>query len=71
MTSRFNCYTLNAARIAEDMGNPKCMNIVLFGSMIKVLGMDGIDWEAVIADTVPEKFRDMNIRAYRAGYGAV
>ena len=37
----------------------------------KVLGMDGIDWEAVIADTVPEKFRDMNIRAYRAGYGAV
>ena len=71
MKSRFNCYTLNAARIAEDMGNPKCMNIVLFGSMVKVLGMDGIDWEAVIADTVPEKFRDMNIRAYRAGYGAV
>ena len=71
MKSRFNCYTLNAAKIAEDMGNPKCMNIVLFGSMIKVLGMDGIDWEAVIADTVPEKFRDMNIRAYRAGYGAV
>lgn len=71
MKSRFNCYTLNAAKIAEDMGNPKCMNIVLFGSMVKVLGMDGIDWEAVIADTVPEKFRDMNIRAYRAGYGAV
>ena len=42
-----------------------------FGSMVKVLGMEGIDWEAVIADTVPEKFRDMNIRAYRAGYGAV
>ena len=71
MKSRFNCYTLNAAKIAEDMGNPKCMNIVLFGSMVKVLGTDGIDWEAVIADTVPEKFRDMNIRAYRAGYGAV
>ena len=71
MKSRFNCYTLNAAKIAEDIGNPKCMNIVLFGSMVKVLGMDGIDWEAVIADTVPQKFRDMNIRAYRAGYGAV
>ena len=71
MKSRFNCYTLNAAKIAEDMGNPKCMNIVLFGSMVKVLGMDDIEWESVIADTVPEKFRDMNIRAYRAGYGAV
>ena len=71
MKSRFNCYTLNAAKIAEDMGNPKCMNIVLFGSMVKVLGMDDIEWESVIADTVPETFRDMNIRAYRAGYGAV
>ncbi|MDY5367149.1 MAG: indolepyruvate oxidoreductase subunit beta, partial [Eubacteriales bacterium] len=57
MKSRFNCYTLNAAKIAEDMGNPKCMNIVLFGSMVKVLGMDDIEWESVIADTVPEKFR--------------
>lgn len=42
------------------------MNIVLFGSMAKALGMDDIDWEAVIAETVPPKFRELNLRAYRA-----
>jgi len=33
--------------------------------------MDGIDWESVIAETVPPKFRDLNLSAYRAGYAAV
>ena len=71
MQRSFKTIAVPASDIALELGNPKCMNIVLFGSMVKVLGMDGIDWEAVIADTVPQKFRDMNIRAYRAGYGAV
>lgn len=46
------------------------MNIVLFGSMAKALGMDDIDWESVIAETVPEKFRELNLRAFRAGHEA-
>ena len=37
----------------------------------KALGMDDIDWEAVIAETVPPKFRELNLRAYRAGHDAV
>ena len=47
------------------------MNIVLFGNMVKALHMDDIDWETVIAETVPEKFRELNLRAYRAGRDAV
>ena len=62
---------LNAEAIAASLGNVKCMNVVLFGSMVKALGMDDIDWEAVIAETVPPKFRELNLRAYRAGYDAV
>ena len=45
-------------------------NIVLFGAMTKALGMDDIDWEEVIAETVPEKFRELNLQAYRAGRNA-
>ena len=52
------------------LGSAKCMNIVLFGSMAKALGMDDIDWESVIAETVPEKFRELNLRAFRAGHEA-
>ena len=53
------------------LGTTKCMNVVLFGGMIKALGMDDIDWEKVVAETVPPKFRELNLKAYRAGYEAV
>lgn len=71
MESHFTCHILKAEKIARELGNPKCMNIVLFGSMVKALNMDDIDWEAVIAETVPPKFRELNLKAYRAGYEAV
>lgn len=71
MQKHFKTYVLNAAEIAEKLGNAKCMNIVLFGSMVKPLGLEDIDWEEVIAQTVPEKFRELNLAAFRAGRDAV
>ena len=71
MEKNFRVFKLNAGKIAEDLGNAKCMNVVLFGSMVKALGMTDIDWEAVIAETVPAKFKELNLAAYRAGYDAV
>lgn len=47
------------------------MNVVLFGAMTKVLGLNEIDWEEIIRRTVPEKFTDLNLRAYAAGRSAV
>ena len=71
MEKHFACHVLNAEKIARELGSAKCMNIVLFGSMVKALKMDDIDWESVIAETVPEKFRELNLAAYKAGYEAV
>ena len=71
MEKHFRCHVLKAGEIAQGLGSAKCMNIVLFGSMVKALDMDHIDWETVIAETVPEKFRELNLRAYRAGRDAV
>ncbi|MBQ6074677.1 MAG: indolepyruvate oxidoreductase subunit beta [Lachnospiraceae bacterium] len=71
MQEHFTCHVLNAEKISHGLGSAKCMNIVLFGSMVKALKMDDIDWESVIADTVPPKFRELNLAAYRAGYEAV
>ena len=70
MEDNFRCCTLDAAKIAAELGNPKCMNIVLFGAMTHALGMDEIDWESVIRETVPPKFLELNLRAYRAGRAA-
>ena len=70
MQANYRCFVLNAEKIAEELGNAKCANIVLFGGMVKALQMDDIDWESVIAETVPPKFRELNLRAYRAGLEA-
>ena len=71
MTANYNCLTLDAAKIAAELGNPKCMNIVLFGAMTHPLGLDDIDWEQIIRETVPAKFLELNLAAYRAGRAAV
>lgn len=70
MQSHFNTITIKAADIAEKVGSSKCMNVVLFGALVKALKMEAIDWERVIADTVPPKFKELNIAAYRAGVEA-
>lgn len=72
MQKHFRCFILDAERLAQELGNRKCANIVLFGSMVKALDMDGVtDWETVVAETVPEKLRALNLRAFRAGFAAV
>lgn len=59
---------LDAGAIAEELGNIKAQNVVLLGAMIKKLGLNEIDWPAIIARMVPEKFKELNLKAYEAGY---
>ncbi len=70
MQNAFKTFSLKAGEIADNLGSSKCMNIVLFGALTHVLKLDGIDWEAVISDVVPAKFRELNLNAYRAGLKA-
>ena len=71
MQSYFTCYSLNAGEIAIGLGNAKCMNVVLFGAMCDMLGVPEIDWESIVAETVPQKVRALNLDAFRAGREAV
>ena len=50
-----------------ELGNAKCMNVVLFGAMCDALGCPEIDWEEVVAETVPAKVKELNLKAFRAG----
>jgi indolepyruvate ferredoxin oxidoreductase beta subunit len=34
---------------------------------VKHLGLTNIDWEEVIRNTVPKKYIDLNIQAFRKG----
>ena len=62
---------IEAAEIAERLGNPKVMNVVLLGTIIKALDLTAIDWQRIIRDNVKPAFIDINISALKAGMDAV
>jgi len=70
MRDNFKCITLKAGEIALELGNAKCMNMVLFGAIAHVLKLPQVDWEDIIRRTVPAKFLELNLAAYRAGLKA-
>lgn len=59
---------IRAAETAQMLGNIKAQNIVLLGAFVRAMGLEGVDWKALIAKYVPPKALEMNIRAYEAGY---
>jgi len=62
---------INASGIAEQIGNPKTMNIVLLGALVKAMKLTDIDWEKIIRDNVKPKFVEANIKALKAGMAAM
>ena len=62
---------LNAAKIAEDLGNPRAMNIVLLGALVKLMNLQGLNWEGAISACVKPAFIELNKKALEAGIQAV
>lgn len=56
-----------AGAMAMKMGNLKVQNIILLGALIKVMGLENIDWPGFVAQYVPEKARQLNLKALEAG----
>lgn len=63
----FDTIVVDADAIARKFGDARCMNVVLFGAVCDRLGEDDIDWEKVVSETVPQKVRELNIKAFNAG----
>lgn len=66
-----NVRSVPAAEKAQELGNSKAQNIVLLGSLVAVLKLEGVDWEALVAQYVPAKLRDLNVNAFKAGSSLV
>jgi indolepyruvate ferredoxin oxidoreductase beta subunit len=62
---------VNAAEISAKLGNMKVMNVVLLGSLVKMMNLTDIDWEKAVRDSVKEKFAELNVKAFNAGMEAV
>ncbi|WP_422487298.1 indolepyruvate oxidoreductase subunit beta [Gudongella sp. DL1XJH-153] len=62
-----NVVSVDARRIAEELGEPRSANIVMLGLMVKALGIDKIDWVSKIKKFLPERFHEANIKAFERG----
>ena len=62
-----NVISVNAREIAEALGEPRSANIVMFGLMVKALGLDQIDWISKIKNFLPPKVHEVNVHAFEKG----
>jgi indolepyruvate ferredoxin oxidoreductase beta subunit len=71
MEKTFNTVAFDAAKLAEEAGNSRTMNIVLFGALIRALGLEEIDWKAILRESIPQKFIEANLKAFELGMNEV
>ncbi|MBB6218226.1 indolepyruvate ferredoxin oxidoreductase beta subunit [Anaerosolibacter carboniphilus] len=67
LKEKANTTVLKAADIAKELGNMKTMNVVMVGAMARAMGIDEVNWEAVIRNNVKEQLVDINLEAFRRG----
>ena len=59
---------LDAAKLALEAGNLKAVNVVLIGVLAKSSNIAYDVWVNTIKSTVPEKFLEVNLKAFDLGY---
>ena len=60
----------DALSMAEQAGSAKAVNLVLLGRLSTYFDLSEADWMAAIRESVPEKFLEINRRAFSLGAGA-
>lgn len=68
LSAKINLQAVDALSLAEKAGTIKAVNVVLIGLLAKSMDVDKNVWIDVIKETVPEKFLDVNIKAFELGY---
>ncbi len=58
---------VDAFDLAREAGEVRTANVVMVGAMAAFLPVDPAVYEDVIRARVPERFRDVNLRAFEAG----
>ena len=59
---------LDALPLAVEAGSPKAVNVVLIGAMAKNTDIDKEIWLDALKACVPEKFLELNLKAFELGY---
>ncbi|MBE6705595.1 MAG: indolepyruvate oxidoreductase subunit beta [Ruminococcaceae bacterium] len=69
ITAKVDAQFVDALELAKEAGTSKAVNVVLIGVMAKSTDIPYEKWVETIKTTVPEKFLDVNLKAFDLGYG--
>lgn len=62
--------TADALSLAEQAGSSKAVNVALIGVLAKSSELDKQIWIDTIKSTVPQKFVELNLKAFELGYNS-
>ena len=68
LAEKINLHAVDALSLAEQAGTIKAVNVVLIGLLAKSMDVDKSVWIETIKETVPEKFIELNLKAFELGY---
>ncbi len=60
--------TIDAGKIAKELGNSKVTNSVVLGLAARHIGFTEVQWLETLKNTVPPKTIEINTMAFKAGY---
>ena len=58
---------VDALKIGQQAGNPRTANTAMLGAASKLLNIPADIWEKAIAQRVPERYIEANLRAFKMG----
>ncbi|MDU2064098.1 MAG: indolepyruvate oxidoreductase subunit beta [Sporomusaceae bacterium] len=60
-----------AEKIALALGNGRCMNVVLFGALVKAMDLTTIHWDEAMKEQIKPQLVSINQAAFQAGLETV
>lgn len=61
---------IDALTLAEEAGSSKAVNLVLLGKLSKYFDFSDEEWQTAIENSVPQKFLELNKKAFELGRNA-
>lgn len=71
LKSKANTIVVDAGAEAIKLGNTKVMNIILLGTIVKLMKLEHINWDSIVRANVKPMFAELNLKALEIGKGLV
>ncbi len=68
LSEKVSTTAVDALSLATEAGSIKAVNVVLIGLMAKNTDIPYEVWKKAVTETVPQKFLEINLRAFDLGY---